>query len=80
MEGYDRMVAEEQRGGRPVNMSRTWEEDRRQRCKELQGSNWYRTGGFHLPLFVPNTPGEELAKRMRKKEAEINQGRGISWL
>ena len=28
-----------------------------------------------MPLFIPHTPGEELVKRIRAKEAENNQGR-----
>ena len=77
MVGYDRMVEEERRGGRPINMARTWEEDRRQKNKELQAKNWYRKGGYDVPLFVPHTPGGELARRMRTKEAENNQGRRV---
>ena len=30
-----------------------------------------------MPLFIPHTPGEELVKRIRAKEAENNQGRRI---
>ena len=33
-----------------------------------------------IPLFIPHTPGEELVKRIRKKEAENNQGRTIRFL
>ena len=40
-------------------------------------SFWFKKGGFDLPLFVPHTPRGELAKRMRKKEGENNQGRKI---
>ena len=54
---------------------RSWEEDRRQRSKELQPKSWFRKGGYDVPLFVPHTPGEELVKRIRAKEAENNQGR-----
>ena len=77
MVGYDRMLEEERRGGRPVNMSRRWDEDQRQRRKEMQGKEWYRQGGYDVPLFVPHTPRGELAQRMRAKEAENNQGRQI---
>ena len=35
MEGFDKMLEEERRGGRPINAPRSWEEDRRQRKKEL---------------------------------------------
>jgi hypothetical protein len=77
VEGFDKMVKEEREGGRPVNRPRSWEEDRRQKKKELQAKNWYRQGGYDVPLFVPHTPRGELAKLMRAKEAENNQGRKI---
>ena len=64
-------------GGRPLNRARSWKEDIRQKKKELQRKNWYRKGGYDVPLFVPHTPRGELAKRMRAKEMENNQGRKI---
>ena len=42
-------------------------------CKESQKQNWFRKESFHVPLFVPNTPEGQLAKRMRPKEAYINK-------
>ena len=64
-------------GGRPLNRARSWNEDIRQKKKELQRTNWYRKGGYDVPLFVPHIPRGELAKRMRAKEMENNQGRKI---
>ena len=43
----------------------------------MQKYTWYRKGGYDVPLFVPHTPGGELARRMRTKEAENNQGRRV---
>ena len=77
VEGFDKMIEVSKTGGRPINRARTWEQDKRQKKKELQGRNWYRQGGYDVPLFVPHTPGGELAKRMRAKEQENNQGRTI---
>ena len=77
VKGYEKMVEVEDAGGRPVNKPRTWEEDLRQKKKELQKSSWYRKGGFHVPLFVPHTPGGELVRRMKQKEGENNQGRQV---
>ena len=77
MEGYDRMLETERRGGRPVNRLRSWGEDERQKKKELQSKTWYRAGGFDVPLFVPHTPHGELARRMKEKEVLNNQGRNI---
>ena len=39
--------------------------------------NWFRKGGYDVPLFVPHTPRGILAKTMREKEAQNNQGRRI---
>ena len=68
------MVKVEREGGRPLNRPRSWEEDERQKSKFNKKKNWFWTGGHHVPLFVPHTPGSELAKRMRGKEEENNQG------
>ena len=71
------MVEEENNGGRPINQRRTWNTDQRQKKKELQKKNWFAKGGYDVPLFVPHTPGGELAKRMRSAEAQNHQGRKI---
>ena len=77
VEGFDKMVEEENNGGRPINQRRTWNKDQRQKKKELQKKNWFAKGGYDVPLFVPHTPGGELAKRMRSAEAQNHQGRKI---
>ena len=77
VEGFDKMIDEENKGGRPINQRRTWNQDQRQKKKELQKKNWYSKGGYDVPLFVPHTPGGELAKRMRRAEAQNHQGRKI---
>ena len=77
VEGFDKMLEVERSGGRPINRPRSWEEDERQKKKELQSKVWYRAGGFDVPLFIPHTPKGELAKRIRKLEAENHQGRSI---
>ena len=64
-------------GGRPINQRRTWNQDQSQKKKELLKKNWFAKGGYDVPLFVPHTPGGELAKRMRKAEAQNHQGRKI---
>ena len=45
---------------------RTWNEDQRQKKKELQKKNWFAKGGYDVPLFVPHTPGGELAKKIQQ--------------
>ena len=34
VEGFDKMIEEEQKGGQPINRPRSWEEDRRQKKLE----------------------------------------------
>ena len=52
----------------------------RQEHRESRKQNWFRAGGHHVPVFVRHTPGSELAKSMRAKEEENNQGRKIRFL
>ena len=63
MEGFDHMLEEERRGGRPINAPRSWEEDRRQRSKELQPKSWFRKGGYDVPLFCPAHTGRGSGRR-----------------
>ena len=69
VESFEKIVAEETKGGRPINQRRTWNEDQRQKKKELQKKNWFTRGGFDVPLFVPHIPNGELAERMKEVEA-----------
>ena len=69
------MLQREANEGIPINKPRAYEEDKKQRKKCFQKKRWFKKGGYDVPLFVPHTPGGELAKRMRMKEAQNNQGR-----
>ena len=40
----------------------------------------FRSGGHHVPIFVPHTPGSQLAKQIRAKEEQNNQDRKIRFL
>ena len=77
LKGFEKILEVENGGcrqaGRPVNRTRSWGEDQRQKNKEDKSKNWYKKGGFD----VPHTPGGVLARRMKDKEAENNQGRKI---
>jgi hypothetical protein len=77
VKGFEKMQDIETAGGRPINRPKSWEEDLRQRTKEMKKKNWFRKGDFDVPLFVPHTPGGPLAKMMSQKEAQNNQGRKI---
>ena len=43
-----------------------------------KGRSFSKKGGYDVPLFVAHTPGGELAKRMRIKEAQ-NEEKSILW-
>ena len=62
------MVAEQERGGRPINRPRNYEESKRREEKWRKKTNWFKTGGFTTVLFCPWTPSGELAKRWREVE------------
>ena len=76
VQGFEKMCKVEEEGGRPVNRPRTWEKDQRQ----LKGRNWFKSGGHHVPLFVPHNPKRQLANMIRAKEEQNNQGRKIRFL
>ena len=72
------MLQREANEGVPINKPRAYEEDQRQRKKFFQKKFWFKKGGYDVPLFVAHTPGGELAKRMRIKEAQ-NEEKSILW-
>ena len=77
VEGFEKMKDVASQGGRPINSPWMWEEDLRQKKKYFKWKTWFKKGVFDVPLFVPHTPRGELAKRMKRKEGENNQGRKI---
>ena len=61
--GYRRQVEASQRGVRPLYRAREWGVEERRRKKRLKAS-WYRPAD--TVLFLPSTPGSELANKTRK--------------
>ena len=76
LRGWDKMVEEHSAGRRPINRSKSWQEDRRRREKIRKKSTWYKSGGYSTVMFCPWTPGSELAKRWREIEARGSANRG----
>ena len=66
--GFDKMVAVAASGGRPVNRRSSWERQSRKKSKLAKSLNWHKSGGFDVPIFVPNTPNGELAKQVQAFE------------
>ena len=68
LKGFDKMVSTAEAGGRPVNRKSSWNRQLRKRKKLTKSVNWHKAGGYHVPLFVPNTPGSELARQIQAVE------------
>ena len=62
--GYRKQVARADAGVRPLHRPREWQEQERRKKKLLSKTSWYRPN--HSVIFVPATPGAELAGRIRK--------------
>ena len=61
--GYERQCLEADAGGRPLYRSRSYQQADRQRKKLLMPSSWYRPADS--VIFVPATPGAELARQVQ---------------
>ena len=62
-----------EKGIRPIFRPKTWKKEERKKEKELKKKQWATKKGHIAPIFVPATPGGELAKEMREiadKEAK----------
>ena len=64
--GWDKMVAEQERGGRPINRPRHYEEKKRREEKWRKKANWFKTGGYTTVLFCPWTLNGEQAQDQRE--------------
>ena len=76
LKGWDKMVAEQERGGRPINRPRNFEEKKRREEKWRKKANWFKTGGYTTVLFCPWTPNGELARRWKEVEERGAATRG----
>ena len=63
---FNEKMKEERNGVRPMYRPKTWQKEERKKKKRKKKHEWATKGGFIAPIFVPSTPGGELAKRMRK--------------
>ena len=71
---YDKMREEDGNGSKPLNRPNEWQEDERRNKKNSKRNAWSSRGGYVTPLFIPATPGVELAKIVREvaeKEGEL---------
>ena len=77
LQGFDKMVQVDEEGGRPVNRPRSWEADLRQKKKLTKKMSWHKAGGYDVPLFIPFTPGSQLAKQLKEAEERSSADRKI---
>ena len=76
LEGYQNQVEADRNGEKPLYRPREWREEDRRKRKSLRKVAWYRPADS--VLFLPVTPGSELA-RMARKVVEEEGGRlGVS--
>ena len=63
---YTKKIEDEKNNVRPVYRNKNWKKDERRKDKENKRKNWATKNGHIAPIFVPATPGGELARRMRR--------------
>ena len=62
---YNGKVKEERTGTRPLYRPKSWKKEERKSKKRKEKQEWLTKGGHIAPIFVPASPGGELAKRTR---------------
>ena len=62
---YKKKIEDEERGIRPLFRPKFWRREARKKEKERKKKEWGTKKGHIAPIFVPTTPGGELAKKMR---------------
>ena len=74
------MVVDDESGTKPMYRNRQWNFEDRQKTKLNRKQNWWNTKNSKLQyksvLFVTPTPGGELARELRRREAELNKHSG----
>ena len=71
---YDAKVEDEKNGVRPIHRPKEWPKEQRKKNKDDKKNEWSTKGGYIAPIFVPSSPGGELARRMKKVAADEKKG------
>ena len=71
---YDAKKEEEKNGQRPMYRPRSWQKEERRKKKRESKHDWSTKGGCIAPIFVPSSPGGELARRMKKVAEKEKKG------
>ena len=62
--GYERLLAQVDKGERPLHRPREWEAEARRRKKTLAKAAWFRPAD--TVTFIPATPGGKLTEQLRE--------------
>ena len=62
---YKKKVEDDEKGIRPIFRQKHWKREERKKEKERKKKEWGTEKGHIAPIFVPATPGGELAKAMQ---------------
>ena len=73
---YDSKIREEREGQRPVYRPKSWQKEERKKKKRESKHEWATKGGCIAPIFVPASPGGELARRMKEVTKEEGEKKG----
>ena len=76
--GYNKIVAADKAGIRPMYRLKEWNASARRMEKRSKKKNWLGTF-WKSCIFVPPTPGSELKKKMQEKEEQLRAGGRESW-
>ena len=70
MKAFDIMIENDRKGIKPLFRDRTWKSEERRTEKQNKKRNWFRTENnkYKSVLFVPPTPGSQLAKELQSRE------------
>ena len=77
--GWDKMQQVAAEGGRPVNRPASWNAEERAKEKIGKSMMWHKKGGYDVPIFIPCTPGSELARKIKAMEEMTGKGKKRSF-
>ena len=73
LKAYRKMEERDRRGITPLHRPREWKKNEREKMKRKKKEDWYKTGGYESPIFIPATPNSELKRRLQNIINSTNQ-------
>ena len=74
---FDKRLEDDKNGVSPMNRPTGYNQVERKKQKQMKKKNWYAKGGYTAPIFVPATPGSELANMLRPIAESQSKETGI---